>query len=834
MKLAVLSLILAVSVIIGLVTSSVFAQTPTSTGIAAPTCEPKTCSDGSRASCYYDSYYNQCKCEACPTSTASPATTAAGLRPDLVVGDVSWSPTGLYAGSRLEAFTMTVKNFYASEASAFTVKVVVADRYSNVLCQVEQGVGALAGNSHATYNLSAGTCPELVEDYYLVTGHADTTNSVDEASEYNNYFSKSLYTYQKAAVGCPSYKACADGSKVPCYLDNNVCNCKECPVPCPTQPVPTAEQHTGCQQLIPKYDSNRCVVGWECLSRTQCPSEFKCADGTVKPCYSKENTCFCEPCETRLSSGCERKVDEFGTASYVCRELPQCPPLPMDAINKCLDTGGSVTKKIDPAGCPFAYCDFSGRTEERTPALFGYTQCPAEEEFARAEEKCKTLGLPYFVGFEGGCKIPRCGERPDVCPSLRAGLSADQYEACVAKCRDTYGGSGSAGYDACVRSCSSGGISAGREEETIEEARRMCEAKGWRFYKEFSNNGCPVIRCQPDNYCIKDVPEVAVDKCREVGGEMVVKKDGESGCINFVNCVHRGDVRNIQVEPPKEKPDTTVLLRIATVLENLKIALKEMKSKIDYVVAYYESAGLPDAEKYKRVSTMLDTTIRHLDDIKTDLRDRLDTLTLDDLTKLKRDIAYIKEVILKDILYLMLSKSEDVTNIGDGKDCGSDDSCFEEAFRVCRTATFRPSGEEGLAVEISGLDGGHCLLKVRLKVSLIDTKEMTCRIPDYALGISGPEDLLPHCTGDMADKMREFGGAAILGLARFPPSEGGPGGCQTIPECARYCYDNYEECVAWAKHHPIYGTVPAKERLLEIADRAELNKPIGLPLRGGY
>ncbi len=53
------------------------------------------------------------------------------------------------------------------------------------------------------------------------------------------------------------------------------------------------------------------------------------------------------------------------------------------------------------------------------------------------------------------------GVQEDV--SLRKGAPAvDSRAACEAACRDQYGGSGSAGFDACIRSCGAGGAAGAR------------------------------------------------------------------------------------------------------------------------------------------------------------------------------------------------------------------------------------------------------------------------------------------------------------------------------------------------------------------------------------
>ena len=122
-------------------------------------------------------------------------------------------------------------------------------------------------------------------------------------------------------------------------------------------------------------------------------------------------------------------------------------------------------------------------------------------------------------------------------------------------------------------------------------------------------------------------------------------------------------------------------------------------------------------------------------------------------------------------------------------------------------------------LEIQGLTNGTCGMIVSMQMLNGTTVNMTCKSPNFALGITNPqEDVLPYCQGSLADLMKQFGGPAAATGQQFPPPEGGPGGCITIKACAQYCINNYDACVVWTKDHPAYGTVPPISELQTIAN----------------
>lgn len=421
----------------------------------------------------------------------------------------------------------------------------------------------------------------------------------------------------------------------------------------------------------------------------------------------------------------------------------------------------------------------------------------------RMINQCKETGLKPGVTFEGGCRIVKCSE--------------DARPACY------YVG-----------------------DSEKQKIGNSCASKGLDVVRGVDNHGCAFYRCgeSAKSACHSEVPAEAYKSCDAKGGEMVVKND-VNGCIVFSQCVAPGDETQIYVDPVDEIPETTKLLSLAVKLERLKIELMDLAGESEEIAKYYRSTGSLDEERYTRVSTMFEAAADKVDEIRAKIRENADTMTKDDLVEIKHDVKYIKEVVLKDILYLMLSDSEDVKETLEasrrvsGKDltaeelesnvksCGTDGSCFDRAIRSCKPVSFQPDGRRGPSVTIKGIEDGVCVLHFIMQSNDMvppgytkDTFYMECGIENYALGVKGPEDIVPYCEGPMSEFAKRFGGASdISGGDEFQEileKEGGPGGCKEERECANYCIDNYEECKRWVKEHPAVGTMPTKEELKQM------------------
>jgi len=525
-------------------------------------------------------------------------------------------------------------------------------------------------------------------------------------------------------------------------------------------------------------------------------ASITCPDGFVASCEQKcdPNTgsclqCFPDctghlapgetpipiPAEGFLPPECKKFVDETGIERIVCETTKTiCPLMPVEINEKCISSGGNVVEHTDASGCSYISCEFENVTTTPNP-IIGQTQCPKPEEIEIALHKCEGLGLRGVVDLAGGCKVPVCVPREErTCPLP--------------------------------------------SEDIRRQAEEKCSAGGLSVINDFDNNGCPLLRCEQRDFCSREVPSEASAKCQEFGGEFIVKRN-DAGCIVYASCLTRGDERLTYVERPERVPDESVLLGIALKLESLRIELDKLMREAENIANYYASTDDPSEERFRRAASMFASAIGKIDEIKDKLRNRLDGLTVDDMIEVKHDIRYIKEVLLKEITYVMLSTNEDIQEIetGETDDCGSDGLCFDRAFRICKSVKFRPEGFRGPEIEIRGLEGEKCIFFARMTQGPAGAVEMTCRVEKYALGIRGPQDILPFCEGSMANMMRQFGGPAASQGAQFPPPEGGPGGCTTIKECAQYCLQNYDACVQWTREHPAYGSPPPIESLQRIA-----------------
>ena len=584
---------------------------------------------------------------------------------------------------------------------------------------------------------------------------------------------------------------------------------------CPEVPLPTITCDPG-DQLTKTADQNGCVNSYYCAStrpestETTCPSppEKPACDGSVSPIFDKG----CLISYTCVPQGCRQETDHSGFVRVVCKQekICQADKQQKELIDNCKLQGGNPIPFQDPNGCTFYDCRFDERGHNTNP-LSGHQSCSSPEEIHEEGRLCKEAGLNPRISFEGGCKIVKCSqEREDAC---RFVSESDRFR--------------------------------------IENE---CSSRGYSVVRDIDKNGCAFYRCEGAvgaQTCQRDIPPEAYSKCDSKGGEMIVKND-RNGCVVFSECVAQGDENDAYSDPVEEVPDATVLLSLALKLEQLKIELQKLATESGEISKYYASVDSLDEERYNRVSTMFEDAAGRVDEIKTKIRDNVDDLTTDDLEEIKHDIKYIKEVTLKDILYLMLSNSDDVKETLEHskkvsgkklsseelernvKSCGTDGSCFDRAIRSCKPVSFQPEGRNGPSLTIKGLEDDKCVLHVIMQSDGMvppgftrDNFYMDCPIPDYTLGVRGPEDIIPNCEGPMAKFAKQFGGAAEIsgGGDEFQDiieKEGGPGGCTSERECATYCLDNYDECKEWIKDHPAVGPIPSREELRRYASGEEI------------
>jgi hypothetical protein len=509
--------------------------------------------------------------------------------------------------------------------------------------------------------------------------------------------------------GCPKSKTCC-GNGI-CESNENQMNCKE-----------------------------DCIAGGP--GGVECPISKTCPDGSAISCKPDPyGGCFCGQCPIQTQNippGCRQEKDEKGFVRVIC-EQPCPPPSDMEyAKEKCRNHNGTTVVQKDYRGCEYVDCRFE-TVQVASPVSITNMVCPPEEALRHTEEKCREMGYEVMYVFEGRCKFVKCEERKE---RIECGLVP------------------------------------GPERERIE---KECTGNGLGVIKDFDERGCQVIKCGNTENCPKDPPKEAFEKCNADNGELIVKRD-DRGCVNYMNCIRRGDTRDIYVEKPNSIPETSELLNIAFKLENLKIGLDKLAKQADQIADYYKSVGDPEEGKYRRVADMFESINGKIDEIKNKLRNRLSSISIDDLMEVRQDIKYIKDVMIKDILYLMLSTGEDVKKIEtkSGSDCGTDSACFDRAFRICQPISFIPGDARGTYVQIVGLQDDVCIMKVTLPIDkgppagtipeANPPYEMTCKIKNYALGISNPQtDIVPYCEGSLM-KLMEYdkqnpGSALLLGTA---------------------------------------------------------------------
>ncbi|MEM7819749.1 MAG: hypothetical protein QXD48_02890 [Candidatus Aenigmatarchaeota archaeon] len=495
---------------------------------------------------------------------------------------------------------------------------------------------------------------------------------------------------------------CGDGI---CKYPENACNCPkdcdnaQCPIVIPMCPDDT--------EPMPKY-KDKCIIGYDCIPKT-CPITKECPDGSSVFCkFDKSGNCVCDQCPIKeLPPGCTQQIDEKGFVHVICEK--SCPS-PSDleyAKNKCKNYGGIIVIRHSN-GCEFIDCVFKEKSESNINITFVDIPCPKEDELNRIEMKCREIGGNVYYFFKGECKFVECKvEEKRECKII----SSSELRQTEIKCRE----------------------------------------EGLSVVFDFDDKGCRIIRCGSPADCLRDPPSKAIKKCNDDGGDLIVKRDTQ-GCINYINCIRRGDVRNTYVEEPERIPEPNELLGIAFKLEKLKIDLNKFAYQANQIADYYKSIGDSEEEKYRRVAHMFEAIKYKIDEIKEKLKSRLEGLSIDDLIEIKQDIKYIKDVMINDILYLMLGTGKDNEEIKTKtrSNCGTDSECFERAFRMCKPVEFMSKEINGLIISVNGLEGNTCVMKATLSNEEGQLYEMTCKIKNYALGIYNPsKDILPYCEGDV-------------------------------------------------------------------------------------
>ncbi len=554
-----------------------------------------------------------------------------------------------------------------------------------------------------------------------------------------------------AGVNCGVTTAvCPDGVEVKCI---NPCDpdtgCGACIPDCTGHELAEEKVCVGKGGETWAVEPNCCPglkVVSDCLPDQPCPVSLRyCVDCGNGICEAHENWYNCpEDCPKpeevptvtpvevlpvapeNIPKGCRQEVDKTGATHIVCEAIKECPIIPEEEIIKCKENNGVPKINIDSRGCKYYECRYQ---EASSHGFIEPVRCPTKDERAEISRKCEEMGMkPIMKKDFNGCLIVDC--------------SKERREITERKCPS---------------------------DEEIIIMKNDCIEKGGKIVPGYDKSGCETPLCVPPEG-IKECappPKEAFERCKEDGGELIIRQD-ERGCPTYVKCVKRGDEREIEYEEVEEVPSSSKLLSVALKLESLKMDFDKLARETNSIADYYGSVGeSTEEERFRRVSSMFEGAKNKIDDIKNKMRERLDSLTIKDISEFKHDLKYINEIVIKDILYVMLSteltteipiteKGVEVKKTEEGfVNCGRDESCFNKKLRVCEKAIFYAPGmpeAKGPEVKIVGLEDKKCVIKILLEDEPSEKSyDMVCKYPNYVMGLEKPEQLIQYCEGSLVE-----------------------------------------------------------------------------------
>ena len=415
----------------------------------------------------------------------------------------------------------------------------------------------------------------------------------DSVKEYDTCSQDCPKRPQPISVACPAIprdavdKCKTDGGR-PIIFVNPQSNC---------------EEFDGC-----KFDE---TSGSSCPLFTEDSARKMCANNGGAFVVKKDGRgCDFPACEGKQGEnnrgpppGCrEEKDPESGFVRVVCETRKYCPSQQdMDLTkSKCESSKGKFFTEGD-SNCRFPRCDFGGGGEQQGGFNFGQRQsvqfCPLPEQLEQEITKCKNFGQEGIIVSNGDCKFAKCVPKENNCPRI-----------------------------------------------PFDEIENKCGGPGMAV-KNFDSNGCVFLTCSseanPSNGAsLSEPPAEAYDRCAaeyDGKGELVTKKDGQGNIVD-VRCIGPGKSTKVGAKLPSKIPSKTELLKIALNLEQLKIQLDQLGQETDGIAVYWKGQGSKEEDKFRRVADMFKSANKKIDNIKTEIKNHLNDLTVDDLIGIQEDV----------------------------------------------------------------------------------------------------------------------------------------------------------------------------------------------------
>lgn len=425
---------------------------------------------------------------------------------------------------------------------------------------------------------------------------------------------------------------------------------------------------------------------------------------------------------------CQPVTDsQTGFTRYECTGT--CPVQPVGVEEQCKAFGGTPVSKTDSiSGCSFTDCSFG---ENDTGSLAGH--CPSETKKKLFSAQCVAEGrLPtrHIEPFSG-CEIVNC-EDPSVLQETQLSCRIPSLDE-------------------------------------LENERSACTTQNGLLAKKFDEQGCASAVCITDIASCAEPPAEAYKECAEKGGQYYVKKDPNSDCTIFAECL--GIPEKAEFKETKKVLSEAEKLRIQLGLETLEVNLQRMSAELLAVREFRKDADASTLARFDRLSQILASIQKII--VQTRARFEAEDMSADEIEKTLTELVQLKQAF-KDSLLVLLGATSVSTETGPTQ-CGSDEDCFMNAYRQCHPASVTHSDALGeFQARVIGLDeDSDCELTIELE----NKGNMECHIPDYAKGFLSKEIFLQYCNGQLLDELRDE-----FSQSQTPVQELCPGGSIKVDE----------------------------------------------------